>query len=229
MPIVVFGSLAAAGLWLRWKRWLVVACSLVVIWGVAALVVIHALLRLNLPVPPVTDRFLPAGGGHVIDIGAGSGRATVGLLLAKRRLEVTGVDIYRDYFGLEDNTPERLMHNARIAGVADRAAAKVGDARQLPFSDGDFDGAISVAAIDHVPRRDIPKAIAEVARVLKPGGDFLLTIVNVDGWVWFASPPLAHHPRANPQQWRTMLQAAGFEIIQEGTRPGSLYFLARLR
>jgi hypothetical protein len=51
----------------------------------------------------------------------------------------------------------------------------------------------------------------------------------VDGWVWFASPPLAHHPRANPQQWRTMLQAAGFEITEEGTRPGSLYFLARLR
>lgn len=229
VPIVVFGSLAAAGLWLRWKRWLVVACSLVVIWGAAALVVIHALLRLNLPVPPVTDRFLPAGAGHVIDIGAGSGRATVGLLLAKPRLRVTGVDIYRDYFGLEDNTPERLMHNARIAAVADRAAAKVGDARQLPFSDGDFDGAISVAAIDHVPRRDIPQAIAEVARVLKPGGDFLLTIVNVDGWVWFASPPLAHHPRANPQQWRTMLQAAGFEIIEEGTRPGSLYFLARRR
>ena len=229
VPIVVFGSLAAVGLWFRWKRWLVLACSLIVIWGVAALVVIHALLRLNLPVPPVTERFLPAGTGHVIDIGAGSGRATVGLLLAKPRLKVTGVDIYRDYFGLEDNTPERLMHNARIAAVADRAAATVGDARQLPFANGDFDGAISVAAIDHVPRRDIPKAIAEVARVLKPGGDFLLTIVNVDGWVWFASPPLAHHPRANPRQWRTMLQAAGFEIIEEGTRPGSLYFLARLR
>src|SRR5688572_2834812 len=91
VPIVLFGSLAAVGLWLRWNRWLVVACSLVVMWGVAALVVIHALLRLNLPVPPVTERFLPAGTGHVIDIGAGSGRATVGLLLAKRRVTVTAV------------------------------------------------------------------------------------------------------------------------------------------
>lgn len=227
VPILVFGGLAALGLWLRWRRWLIIACGLVVIWGVAALVVIHALLRLNLPVPPVSERFLPAGTGHVIDIGAGSGRATVGLLLAKPRVRVTAVDIYRDYFGLEDNTPERLMHNARIAAVADRATAKVGDARELPFANGEFDGAISVAAIDHVPGRDIPKAIAEAARVLKPDGQLLLTIVNVDGWVWFASPPLAHHPRAIPERWRAMLRSAGFEIAEEGRQPGGLYFLAR--
>jgi SAM-dependent methyltransferase len=205
----------------------VIVCSAAVLWGVAALIVIHAVFRLNLPVPPATDRFLAAGTGHVVDIGAGSGRATVGLLLAKPRARVTAVDIYSGYFGIERNTPERLMNNARIAGVADRADARIGDARQLPFAAGQFDGAISVAAIDHVPRRDIPKAIAEAARVIKPGGEFLLTIVNVDAWVWFASPPMAHHPPAVPERWRAMLVTAGFEIMEEGRQAGMLYLLSR--
>ena len=80
------------------------------------------------------------------------------------------------------------MLNARIAGVADRAEAKVGDARELPLATGTYDGAISLAAIDHLPRAGIPKALAEAARVLKPGGEFLLMVVNVDGWARFASP-----------------------------------------
>jgi len=227
VPILVFGAIGALARWRRWNRWVTIACGLVVVWGVAALIVIHGLFRLNLPWPPSSERFLPGGGGRIIDIGAGSGRATVGLLLARPRATVTAVDIYSGYFGIDGNTPERLMHNARIGGVADRASAKIGDARQLPFADGEFDGAISVAAIDHVPRRDIPKAVAEAARVVKPGGEFLLTIVNVDGWVWFASPPMAHHPRAIPDRWRTMLTSAGFDIVEAGRQPGGLYFLCR--
>ena len=229
VPIVLFGALAALGAWLRWRRWVVIACSLVVIWGIAALVVIHGMFRLNLPVPPATETFLAGGTGRIVDIGAGSGRATVGLLLARPRVTVTAVDIYRGYFGIDANTPDRLMKNARIAGVDARADAKVGDARQLPFGDGELDGAISVAAIDHVPRNDIPKALTEAARVLKPGGEFLLTLVNVDAWVWFASPPMAHHPRAIPDRWRAMLSSAGFDIVEEGRQPGALYFFCRKR
>lgn len=226
VPVVFFGALAALGVWLRWRRWLVFACGLIAMWGIAALIVIHGVFRLNLPVPP-TDTFLADGTGRVVDIGAGSGRATVGLLLARPRVTVTAVDIYRGYFGIDANTPDRLIKNARIAGVEARTDAKVGDARQLPFGAGEFDGAISVAAIDHVPRNGIPKALTEAARVLKPGGEFLLTIVNVDAWVWFASPPMAHHPRAIPEQWRAMLTAAGFDIVEEGRDPGALYFLCR--
>ena len=104
----------------------------------------------------------------------------IGLLLAKPRVTVTAVDIYKGYYGIDDNTPERFMLNARIAGVADRADAKVGDARELPLETGAYDGAISLAAIDHIRRADIPKALAEAARILKPRGEFLLMIVNVD-------------------------------------------------
>jgi SAM-dependent methyltransferase len=228
IPIAVFGGIALLGVWLRWRRWLVIGSSAIAVWAVAGLLITQFMLRLNLPVAPPTDRFLASGAGRVVDVGAGSGRATIGLLLARPRVTVTAVDIYNGYYGIDDNTPERLMANARIAGVAERAEAKVGDARELPLDTATYDGAISVAAIDHLPRAGIPKALGEVARVLKPGGEFLLTIVNVDAWGRFASPhALGHHPAANAGRWRTLLESAGFEIVEQGTQPGALYFFSR--
>lgn len=228
VPIAIFGAIAALGVWLRWRRWLVIASSLIVVWGVAGLLITHFVIRLNLPLVLPTGQFLSSGSGRVVDIGAGSGRAAVGLLLARPRVTVTGVDIYKGYYGIDDNTPERFMLNARIAGVADRAEARVGDARELPFATGSYDGAISVAAIDHIPRAGIPTALAEAARVLKPGGEFLLIVVNVDAWMRFASPhAMGHHPAADANRWRGLLESAGFAIVEQGTQPGALYFLGR--
>jgi SAM-dependent methyltransferase len=228
VPIALFGGLAIAGLWFKWRRWLVLASALVVGWGIAGLLITHALFRINLPVGPQTDRFLSSGSGRVVDIGAGSGRATVGLLLARPRVTATAIDIYKGYYGIDDNTPERLMLNARIAGVADRAETRTGDARKLPLETAAYDAAISVAAIDHLPRAGIPAALAEVARVLKSDGEFLLTIVNVDAWARFASPhALGHHPGADPSRWRALLKSSGFDVVEEGTQPAGMYFLCR--
>jgi len=227
IPIALFGGLAGLGLWLGWRRWLVIASSIPAVWSLVSLVTIHA-FGINTPQRLPTEQFLASGSGRVVDVGAGSGRAAVGLLLARPRVTVTGVDIYSGYYGIDDNTPERFMLNARIAGVADRAEARVGDARELPLATGEYDGVISSYAIDHIERDGIPKALSEAGRVLKPGGEFLLMIVNVDWWALLTSPhAMAHHPRANPVRWRTMLEAAGFEIVEQGTKPMTLYFLSR--
>lgn len=228
VPIGLFGGLAVLGFWLGWRRWLVIASGLLAVWGIAGLLITQVLFRINLPLELPTEQFLSSGSGRVVDVGAGSGRAAVGLLLARPRVTVTAVDIYKGYYGIDDNTPERLMANARIAGVAERAEAKVGDARELPLPTGAYDGVISVAAIDHLPRAGIPIAMSEAARVLKPGGEFLLTIVNVDAWAWLASPhAMVHHPRADPGQWRTWLESSGFDVVEQGRQPGGLYFFSR--
>ena len=133
--VALFGGLAGLGLWLGWRRWLVISSSVLAVWAVVSLVAIHA-FGINTPQRLPTEQFLASGSGRVVDVGAGSGRAAVGLLLARPRVTVTGVDIYSGYYGIDDNTPERFMVNARIAGVADRAEAIVGDARELPLADG---------------------------------------------------------------------------------------------
>jgi len=224
-PLILAGGLAAIGLWRSWPRWAYIPLAVVGLWAVAGVVILNAML--NRPMPLPTERFLTSGSGRVLDVGAGSGRAAIGVLLARPQTTAMGVDIYSGYWGIDENTPERFMKNARIAGVAERAAARVGDMRELPFGNGEFDAVVSSYAIDHLRRAERPKAIAEVARVLKPGGEFLLMIVHVDWKTWVVSPMLAHHPSQSPEPWRQLLQENGFTLEAEGTPFATLYFLAK--
>jgi SAM-dependent methyltransferase len=67
---------------------------------------------------------------------------------------------------------ERMVELARSRGVAD---AHVGDAQDLPFADASFDTAVAAWMLYHVP--DVDRALAEIARVLEPGGR-LVAVTN---------------------------------------------------
>jgi SAM-dependent methyltransferase len=226
-PLLLVLAVAAFALWRSWARWVFIPLVLVAVWAAGAVVVLNAML--NRPMPLPTERFLPSGSGRVLDVGAGSGRAAIGVLLARPQTTAVGLDIYSGYWGIDENTPERFMRNARLAGVDGRAAARVGDMRELPFGDAEFDAVVSSYAIDHLPRAERPKAIAEVARVLKPGGELLLMIIQVDWRTWLVSPLLAHHPSTDPEPWRVLLQEHGFTLEEEGTPFTMRYFLATKR
>jgi SAM-dependent methyltransferase len=225
VPFLIAGALAGVAVWRSWPRWIFLAMVVMAFWGAASVIVLNAML--NRPMMLPTDRFLTGGSGRVLDVGAGSGRAAIGVLLARPSSTAVGVDIYSGYWGIDENTPERFMKNARIAGVAERAGAQVGDMRKLPFANSEFDAVVSSYAIDHLRRSERPQAIAEVARVLKPGGEFLLMVIRVDWRTWLVSPILAHHPSQSPEPWRTVLQENGFTLEEEGTPFATLYFLAR--
>jgi SAM-dependent methyltransferase len=226
IPLAAALLVGAVAIARKWSRFIVAAAVVVTLWAVVALVVVNVVWGLNEPMA-VPSGFLASGDGRVLDIGAGSGRAAVGVLLARPGTHVTGVDIYSGYWGIDDNTPERFMRNARVAGAAERADARVGDMRELPFGDQTFDGIVSSYAIDHLGRDGRQKALGEAARVLKDRGEFLLMIVNVDWRTWLVNPPIAHHPRVNVERWRDELNRAGFLIEQEGTWPLTRYWLAR--
>jgi SAM-dependent methyltransferase len=227
VPLAFASGLGALAAWRGWSRWVTVPASLVALWAVAGFLITQ-LLGINAPMTLPTTRFLSSGSGKVLDAGAGSGRAAIGVLLARPKATVIGLDIYQGFWGIDDNTPGRLMTNARIAGVADRAEARTGDMRDMPFGDAEFDAVISSYAIDHLSQDGIVRAIAVVARVLKPRGEFLLMIVHVDWLTRFASPhAIAHHPPQDPDRWRGRLEQGGFVVEEQGTKPGTLYFLAR--
>jgi ubiquinone/menaquinone biosynthesis C-methylase UbiE len=232
IPLVLGFAALMLGLRLHWRRWLVVLSGVIGVWGAVGLVLTHTMMGgLNAPQRLPSERFLASGQGRVLDVGAGSGRALIGLLLARPRATGTALDIYTGFFGVADNTPERMMRNARIAGVADRADTLKADATKMPLPDASYDAAISSYAIDHMGREGTPKAIKEVARVLKPNGEFLLEIVNPDAWTTVMMPiphlGLNAHFRPDPARWRAMLKDAGFEVLEEGTAPATLYWLAR--
>ncbi len=63
----------------------------------------------------------------------------------------------------------RMVELARESGVD----ARLGDVQELPFPDGSFDVAVAAWMLYHVP--DLPRGIAELARVLRPGGRLVAT------------------------------------------------------
>jgi SAM-dependent methyltransferase len=229
VPLALAGALGAIAFWRRWSRWVLVLAGVLAFWSLAGLFVTNVTFGINRPMKLPTERFLASGSGRVLDAGAGSGRAAMGVLLARPEATVVGLDIYEGYWGIDDNTPERFMANARIAGVADRASARVGDVREMPFADGEFDAVISSYAIDHLNGDGVVKALSEAARVLEPGGQFLLMIVNPDRLTRLFSPVIAHHPRQDPARWQALLAQGGFIVEEAGTASATLYFLARKR
>ena len=225
--------LAAAALWRGWGRWPIAGAGLVALWGLAGAYTMHEGVQINVPQRLVTGAFLPSGSGRVLDLGAGSGRGSIGLLLARPGATVTAVDRYQGYYGIDDNTPDRLHRNARRAGVDDRLTLQVADMRQLPFEPATFDAAMSIAAIDHLDWPGIEQTLREVARVLKPGGQFLIVGLEPDAWVRLAIPASIHGgywgTAQNQARWREALDSAGFELTESGLRPATMYLLARTR
>ena len=229
IPLIIGIALAGLAAWHRWRPWVTVLAGIVIVWSSAALYVGNVTWGLNRPMDLPTAEFLKDGRGHVLDVGAGSGRAAIGVLRARPQTTVTALDLYDGYYGIDDNTPARFMKNATIAGAADRANARPGNVLDMPFADGSFDAVVSSYMIDHLRRDDRPRALQEVARVLKAHGQFLLLIVNTDWWTWLVSPPMAHHFKPDPARWRADLNQAGFTVAEEGTQPVTLYWLAQKR
>jgi SAM-dependent methyltransferase len=229
---VAAAALAAITLWLHWPRWLTAVLGGAALWALGGFLVVQFVLDANTPVELPTSAFLASGDGRVVDLGAGSGRSTLMVLLARPRARVTAFDLYSGYFGIDDNTPARIRANARAAGVEDRLDVRTGDMRALPFEAGSFDAAVSVASIDHLNAEGVRRALGEAHRVLRPGGEILLEVIHIDAWVRFAYPlPHGHShyfTHGQPvERWRSALTAAGFEVVEQGTRPALLYFLAR--
>jgi len=114
------------------------------------------------------------GDERVLDVGCGRGLMLVGAAKRLRTGTVTGIDIWQAE-DLSGNAPDAALTNAAREGVADRVEVRTADMRAMPFPDATFDVVVSRAAIHNLySPADRAKAIAEIARVLKPGGRALI-------------------------------------------------------
>jgi SAM-dependent methyltransferase len=229
LVIVAVGLALLVVAWIRRWHWLpTLVLALVTVWAIAAFVVVQSVLRFNdLPTLP-TPAYLASGTGRVLDLGAGSGRSSIMVLLERPKTTLVALDNFSATY-IKDHGPDKLRANLRAAGVDARADVVSADMRTLPFPDASFDALVSTYAIDHLPRNDIPGALSEAARVVKPGGEFLLEIMYPDGWMRFAYGPFMMHG-ANAAQirtrWPSMMEQAGFRVVEQGTAPASFFMRA---
>jgi SAM-dependent methyltransferase len=233
IPLVLFGLLVLIGWRRQWRAWALVLLSIPALWGLVGLWIVHGELNFTRPVELPTQQFLESSSGVVLDAGAGSGRSSLMVLLARPQSRIVALDIFSDDYGIEGNTPERLMKNAQKAGVADRIEVKTGDMRNIPLATDSLDAAVSAYAIDHLAPDGIVQSLSELERALKPGGDLLVMTINADLYLRIAYPMAAEHGYFGQEDanllWARRLRDAGFKIVEIGTTPGTMYFLARAK
>lgn len=133
--------------------------------------------------------------GRVLDVGCGPGQ--LALVLADRHaLDVTGID-------LDPQMIARAQANADarpVPGGVQRLTYAVGDVASLPVPDASFDVVVSTMALHHWSDPDA--ALAEIDRVLRPGGRAL---------IWDLRPGLVpFHP--SPPDAREHLGGAGLRV-----------------
>lgn len=110
-------------------------------------------------------------GKKLLDIGCGN--AYVTCLYAGAGAGVSAID-------LTEKAVELTKSRLNIQGLS--AEVQKADAENLPFDDQSFDVVVSFGVLHHTP--DTEKALAEIFRVLKPGGRILLMLYHRNSFAY---------------------------------------------
>jgi ArsR family transcriptional regulator len=138
--------------------------------------------------------------GDVLDAGAGDGATAQ--LLAPRARSITCVDI-----------SETLIDAARVrlAGHPN-AKAEVADVTDLPFPAASFDQVLALNVLTHL--RAPGRALAELGRVLRPGGRLVLVTLAAHEHLEVTSGYGHVHPGFRPAEVKRLLERAGLAVEQ---------------
>ncbi|MFA5928480.1 MAG: class I SAM-dependent methyltransferase [Candidatus Margulisiibacteriota bacterium] len=112
----------------------------------------------------IVSKLLPKTGGSVIDLGAGFGRLAI--VYKDRFTDVTLLDYANN---LLDQARELYKDSKNIQYVQ-------GSCYEIPVADSSVENAVSFRLMHHL--NDVPKFFGETARILKPGGKFILEYAN---------------------------------------------------
>jgi ubiquinone/menaquinone biosynthesis C-methylase UbiE len=145
--------------------------------------------------------------GEVLEVAVGTGR---NLPFYPAEVTVTGVEL----------SPAMLdIARTRAAELGREVDLREADAEDLPFADGSFDTVVCTLSLCTIP--DHARAIAEMARVLRPGGRLLLLDHIGSRWwpVWAVQRLIDVLTVRTAGEYQTrrpapMLAAAGLQIVE---------------
>jgi SAM-dependent methyltransferase len=142
-------------------------------------------------------RGIPATRACVADLGCGSGVILSEILMMKPMWTGHGLDI----------SLEAIKYARRLAlhkGVSERARFHAGDVTRLPYADASLQLIIASEIIEHMPEPEI--VVGEIARVLAPGGQLILTM-PVE-----SHTPAHIHSLNSREDLRALCERAGLKV-----------------
>ncbi|MFJ5228975.1 class I SAM-dependent DNA methyltransferase [Kitasatospora sp. NPDC088391] len=161
-----------------------------------------------------------AGGGPVADVGCGPGHVTAHL--HGLGLDAFGVDLSPGMVAVARRDHPGLRF-------------EVGTMTALDLPDGSVAGLLAFWSLIHLPDAELPTALGEFRRVLRPGGPLLLGFhvgdgsrVKAEGYGGHPMKVRVH--RRRPEQVAALLREAGFTVEAhlltdpDGATPGALLF-----
>jgi SAM-dependent methyltransferase len=146
---------------------------------------------------------IPAERIALADLGCGSGMILCDVLAMKPLWTGYGLDI----------SPAAINYARRLAvhkGVAGRADFRTGNISGLPYRDGSLDLVVASEVVEHVPEPE--QIIKEMARVLRPGGQLIITM-PVE-----SHTPAHAHTLSRAEDLHSLCEAAGLNVRRIETR-----------
>lgn len=110
-------------------------------------------------------------GDRVLDLGCGEGRHVISTYAEGNNVHSVGVDLSSKDL---QTARSRFADFAAIHNPNKQMSLAVGSALQLPFADHTFDKVVCSEVLEHIP--DYMAALAEIHRVLKPGGKLAISV-----------------------------------------------------
>lgn len=117
----------------------------------------------------VLSAMVPLAGQRIIELGCGAAALARALLARFPDSQVTGVEV------------DARQHAKNLASPQSRLHFVAGVAQDIPGADAAFDLALMLKSLHHVPMAAMNQALAEVARVVRPGGHFYVSEPIYDG------------------------------------------------
>jgi ubiquinone/menaquinone biosynthesis C-methylase UbiE len=150
-------------------------------------------------------------GENILDVGCGTGSVTIP---AKKRVGQNGMAA-----GI-DPAPEMIaVARQKASREGLEIDFRLGVIESLPFPNETFDAVTSSLMMHHLPHDLQVKGLAEIYRVLKPGGRLLIADMMRPGGSFFkqffASLTLHHGLKFGVEDLPAMLEEAGFEEIKQ--------------
>ncbi len=164
------------------------------------------------------ERLSAGAPATILEVGVGPGHILTAVGHRNKSAMAVGVDVSKGML----NQSKRMLKKRNV-----QAKLVLGDAVQLPFRDGSFEGVVTSFLLDLFRQEQIPDALREMCRVLAPGGRIVVATLQFSSPIWRQLGLLAHRflpgvaKRIQLVDFREFLEGTGLRVLQDEQIPAA--------